>query len=122
MTPLDALRRFAPPRAPIALRERVFAEARVAMTSSVVASRTDRIWFSLAWRLAWVATIVACVLVEASFVRATRPARADVRPGGAASREVEAAAAAIGFSGSGLIGDRVVTNDESARDVMEVLR
>src|SRR5262245_64946738 len=119
MTPLDPLRRFAPPRAPVALRERVLAGARVAMTSSVVASRTDRIWFATGWRLAWAGTIAACVLVEAAFVYAARP-RAHLRTEGAAPREVAAAAAEIGVSGSGLIGDRVVTNDETANDAMGV--
>ncbi len=120
MTPLDPLRRFAPPRASIELRERVLAGARDAMTSSVAASRADRIWFSTGWRLAWVATLAACVLVEASLARATRPAHAHQWPAGAVTREAAAAAAEIGISGHGLIGDRVVTNDETARDAMEV--
>jgi hypothetical protein len=36
------------------------------------------------------------------------------------TREADAAAAEIGIPGKGLIGDRVVTNDESAHDALEV--
>jgi hypothetical protein len=120
MTPPDRLRRYAPPRASSALRERVLAGAREAVSSSVAISRADRIWFSTGWRFAWVAAIAACALVEASVVRRTASARGQLRPVSAATREADAAAAAIGIPGAGLIGDRVVTNDETAHDGLEV--
>jgi anti-sigma-K factor RskA len=110
MTPLDRLRRFDPPRASSALYQRILAGARDA---TVVVSRSDRLWFSTGWRFAWVATIAACVVVEALAVRATGPRPQPPVP--AVTREADAAAAAIGIKGQGLIGDRAVTNDETVR-------
>ncbi len=120
MTILDPLQRFTPPRASGALRVRVLASARAAVTTAAPVSVADKIWFSPRWRLAWVAALTACAVIEILSVRATLAARGPSLATRIVIREADAAAAEIGFPGRCLIGDRIVTNSgNGTRGIVE---
>jgi len=104
MTDQDLLSRFAPPRAPQALRARVLQKAGAAAAAAVPPSRTDRIWFSTRWRLAWATALAAMVLLEVLFLRDTEAPMPSIPQ----MREADAAAIAVGLRPAGYLGDRVV--------------
>ena len=107
---MNELLRFEPPRAGQALRGRVLDRATAALASSAAPSRTDRIWYSRRFRLAWAGAIVALALLEAA---ALRTASGPLRPSPAppVAGEADAAAVALGLPPGDWIGVRVVTSD-----------
>jgi hypothetical protein len=118
--PRELFSRFEPPPAREALRLRVIAAARVGLASSRRPSRSDRIWFSRGWRIAWVAALACCALIEVFAARAGSGAAEERRPiAGPALRESDAAAAALGLPKRGWVGACVVTGDESAHRAAE---
>ena len=111
--------RFAPPRAPEALRERVLAASRTVAAACPVATRADRIWFSRGWRLAWLAALVVLVTLE---VFVARPAVV-IPEAELASPALEAdrVAVALGLPPGGWLGARVVSGEPPDRDrIMEL--
>lgn len=111
-----SLTNFPPPRAGDALRERVLTAARAAVESAARPSRTDRIYYSTTWRLAWVGVFASLVLIETLAVREVNGrGRTDV-PSNSSISESTAAAEALGLPGNGWIGREVVTSRETSRD------
>ncbi len=80
------LRQIGAPEPPPALRDRVMREAAAVVPSSAVGSGpADRVWYSAAWRAAWVAGIAALLLTEVVVVRSVErrfrsPGRASENP------------------------------------------
>ncbi len=118
----DPLARFAPPRVSDALRERVLVAARSAIVASPSATRADRIWFSPAWRVAWVAALAALAALEVVSVRGIDAMRGGHGSSQATTGEADAAATELGLSARGWVGERVVTSDAIARGAMEELQ
>ena len=117
--PRDLLRSFAPPRASEALRGRVLAASRVAVALAVRPARTDRIWYSTAWRLAWVGALAALIVLETLSMRGAGGNGRSGRSEPAAIPESAAAAEALGLPGHGWLGQRAVTDDDPGRILAE---
>ena len=113
--PLRLLSACPPPVASAALRERALGAARAAMARAPRPTRTDRIYFSTAWRLAWAGAAALAIAVE---VLSSGPGAVAARPAGVP--ESRAAASELGLTPAGWMGDGVAVSSEPAIAAKEI--